>query len=335
MNRKNILKQISILLLIQSPIFIYSQKDSCSHSKNFVIVNHEISILFSGGYFTEGPAANINGDVYFSDITFTSETKDQFGHIWCYSEKNDTTILFKSPSNMSNGLIIDNEGNLIIAEGADRGGRRITSINLKNGESQILADTYGSKRLNSPNDLACDKNGNIYFTDPRYVGEESIEQPIMGVYRLSPDGTLSLLIYNISMPNGIAISPNKKRLYVGCFDESPENNRNILSGMFIASYLFNGDSSVSFEKIIVEYETPVGPDGIETDQYGNLYVAVRDEDDPHIAVYCSEGDLLTKIPIPEVPSNICFGKGNYSNRLYVTAGKSLYEIILSIENKSK
>lgn len=331
MNRKNILKQISILFLIQSPILIYSQKDSCLHSNSFINVNQEIRRLFSGGFFTEGPSANLNGDVYFSDITFTSETKDQFGHIWCYSEEEDTTILFKAPSNMSNGLVIDNEGNLIIAEGADRGGRRISKICLKNGEYKILSDTYGGKRLNSPNDLACDKNGNIYFTDPRYVGEESIEQAIMGVYRLSPDGTLSLIIENISMPNGIAISPDKKRLYVGCFDESLDNNSNILSGMFIASYLFNGDDSVSFEKIIVEYETQVGPDGIETDQYGNLYVAVRDEDDPHVAVYCIHGRLLTRIPLPEVPSNLCFGKGDYSDRLYITAGKSLY--VTNLNNK--
>jgi gluconolactonase len=131
------------------------------------------------------------------------------------------------------------------------------------------------------------------------------------------------------MTNGIAISLDGSRIYVGCYDESAiVKNNDLLSGMFIARYKIDNNGQLSFDKKFIQYDLPVGPDGIDTDKDGNLYVAVRDENYPHIAVHCAHSKLLTKISLKEVPSNVCFGKGIYNNILYITAGKSLYKINL-------
>src|SRR5258708_22047959 len=115
---------------------------------------------------------------------------------------------------MSNGMHFDAEGNLIVCEGADVGGRRITKTDMKTGRSYILTGLYKGRPYNGPNDLTIDENGRIYFTDPRYFGYEAMEQPIMGVYRIDPDGKVTRLITDAGKPNGICVSPDQKTLYV-------------------------------------------------------------------------------------------------------------------------
>lgn len=284
--------------------------------------------VFDNAFFSEGPAAAYDGKVYFSDITFTSEVPGECGHLFVYDPLTGETKIYRSPSNMSNGMMIDPSNNLIVCEGADTGGRRITQTNLVNGESSVVASSYNGKPFNSPNDLTIDSQGNIYFTDPRYSGNEKLEQPVMGVYKININGNVELIIDNISMPNGIALSPGEEYIYVSCNDESAAENKfdSIYTGMFIARYKKNMAGDFIFDKIFTEFFGGYGPDGLTVDSDGNLYAAVRNEDDPAIWVFNSEGETIDWIRLPEVPSNVCFGKGDYKNILYITAGGSLYKI---------
>ncbi|HEV3387291.1 MAG TPA: SMP-30/gluconolactonase/LRE family protein, partial [Gemmata sp.] len=126
--------------------------------------------LFDGGMvLTEGVAVAPDGMVYFSDITFTHFARDnklpiEAGHIWKLDPSTGKATIFRSPSGMSNGLKFDADGNLLAAEGADFGGRRVTKTDMKTGKSYIIAATFEDKPLNSPNDLAIDEKGRIYFS---------------------------------------------------------------------------------------------------------------------------------------------------------------------------
>jgi gluconolactonase len=302
-----------------------------AQSYSIVPQSSEPQKIFDGGFFTEGPAVDSEGNVYFSDQTFTSETNMEAGHIWKYSPKTRKTIIFRSPSGMSNGLEIDKEDNLFVCEGADYGGRRIIKTDLKTGKSKIVTAKFKGKSFNSPNDLVVDSKGQIYFTDPRYVGNEPIEQSCNGVFKIGKNDEVKLLIENISMPNGIALSPDERKLYVGCNDEGDQydNPKHLLEGMFVAEYNIASSGEVEFSKKLIEFKSDAGPDGITIDSKGNLYVAVRDEANPFIGIYNPEGDLIDKINLPEVPSNVTFGKGKWKNVLYITAGGNLYKIKLN------
>ena len=116
------------------------------------------------------------------------------GHIWRFDPSTGKTSIFRSPSGMSNGIKFDVEGNMIVAEGADFGGRRITRTDWKSGKSYILAGLFEGRPFNSPNDVTIDEQGRIYFSDPRYMGHESIDQPVPAVYRIDPNGSIHRII---------------------------------------------------------------------------------------------------------------------------------------------
>src|SRR6266850_711048 len=174
----------------------------------------KLEVLFTGGVLTEGAAAAPDGAIYFSDITFTYTSGMQAGHIMKYDPKTGKVSVFRSPSGMSNGIKFDAQGRMVVAEGADYGGRRITRTDMSSGKSVILAGLYEGRPLNSPNDIAIDEQGHIFFSDPRYLGYEPIEQPVMAVYRIDVDGSLHRVITDAGKPNGVAISPDQKTLYV-------------------------------------------------------------------------------------------------------------------------
>ena len=285
--------------------------------------------LFDGGFFTEGPASRGDGSVYFSDITFSEEFPHEKGHIFKYSPASNETVIFRSPSGMSNGLIFDIDDNLLICEGADGGGRRLLEMDVDSGRSRIIVDQFNGARLNSPNDIVIDESGNIYFTDPRYTGNEKVEQPVSGIYRVTKKGVIELLISNINMPNGIAITPDQEFLYIGSFDESTfafKEQDGLLKGNFIARYKMS-KSEIIFDKIFYCFEGEAGPDGLTVDGEGNLYVAVRDEETPAVYVFNENSKIIEFIPLPEVPSNVEFGRLTEDNVLYITAGGSLYRVL--------
>src|SRR5437764_6518062 len=180
----------------------------------------KLETLFDGGLvLTEGVAVAPDGMVYFSDITFSHVSQKELGkieagHIWKFDPKTKKATIFRSPSGMSNGLKFDAEGNLLAAEGADFGGRRVTRTDMKTGKATIIAGLFEGKPFNSPNDMTIDEKGRIYFSDPRYLGHEPIEQPVQAVYRIDPDGSVHRIITDAAKPNGVCVSPDQKSLYV-------------------------------------------------------------------------------------------------------------------------
>ena len=294
-----------------------------SQEKNIFPKDAILIKLFGEGYFTEGPAQGPDDCIYFSDLTFTEETEMQAGVIWKYDLKTDQAFVYRSPSSMANGIEFNSHGEMIICEGADFGGRKISITDLNTGKSKILAGLFMKYPFNSPNDLVIDTMGSIYFTDPRYIGYENIEQPVMGVYKIDKDRSVQLIISDIPMPNGITISPGQKKLYVGCNFEGNEENKPLMA---IYKCQLDEKANVISKEIFINYLDGSGPDGITIDSEGNIYVAVRHEINPCIKVYNVEGKEIDSFKLPEVPSNLTFGRGLYSNILFITAGGCLYKI---------
>ncbi len=291
----------------------------------------KLELVYGDAHFTEGPTVSPDGKVYFSDITFTQEANMQAGHIMRYDPTTNETSVFRSPSGMSNGMKFDAKGRLVVAEGADFGGRRITRTDMHSGKSDIIAGLYEDRPFNSPNDLTIDEQGRIYFTDPRYIGYEPVEQPLMGVYRIDTDGSVHLVVADSGKPNGIAISPDQKTLYIGSNDSGTFRNiqeelPTYIGRMALLAYDLSPDGTVTYREKLVDYAPEHGPDGFEVDVDGNLYVAVRDKTRFGICVYDPVGKELAYIKTPELPTNVAFGRGDSSKILYITAGGGLFKI---------
>ena len=286
--------------------------------------------------FAEGPVVTCDGMILWSDITFTSGPKGKFGglragHIMQYNPASEEVSVFRSPSGMSNGLRIDLNCNLLAAEGADYGGRRLTRTDLKTGRAEIVTGLYQGRPYNALNDIAIDSKGRIYFSDPRYLGHEPIDQGSMAVYRVDPDLTVHQIVTDAGKPNGVAVSPDEKTLYVVSNDngqldlirngESPSTK----GQMALAKYDLDADGNASNRTVLVDYSPEDGPDGLVVDSEGNLWVAVRDATRPGIYAYTPNGEEKAYIPTT-IPTNVHFGRGDDVNLLYITADNSLYRI---------
>lgn len=290
-----------------------------------IFAENHLEVLFEEGFFTEGPAMGPDGLLYFSDVTWTSSSDMQAGHIWRLDPTSGQAEIFRSPSGMSNGLLFDQKGRLVAALGADFGGRAVVRTDLSTGRSVILAGLYNGRRLNSPNDLAIDEQGRIYFTDPRYSGHEPIEQPVMGVYRIDPDGTVTRIINQAGRPNGILVSPDQTTLYIASVDGPAWAGFNAL-----LAYDLGEDGSASERRILVDFRPDAGPDGMAIDVQGNIYAA-RPAADRGVYVYSPSGEELAFLRVPAQPTNAAFGRGDYSTTLFVTAGGAVYSIKTTLE----
>src|SRR5262249_33116421 len=153
---------------------------------------------------------------------------------------------------------------------------------------------------NSPNDLTIDEKGRIYFSDPRYLGHEPIDQPIQAVYRIDTDGSIHRIITDAGKPNGVAVSPDQKTLYVisnengttgigRLKDKDGKDEPTKKGAMTLMAYDLAADGTAKFRKTLVDYAPQDGPDGMVCDRDGNLFVAVRDLTRPGIYVYSPEG----------------------------------------------
>jgi len=243
--------------------------------------------------FTEGPASDAEGNVFFSDIP------NNRIHKWSLDGKLST---FRENSGGSNGLYIDKKGNLLACEGD---GRRLVSIDPK-GNVTVLADKYQDKRFNSLNDLWLDPKGGIYFTDPRYGRRDDLEQDGEHVYYLSPDRKKLIRVINdMVRPNGIIGTADGKLLYVA----DHGGNKTFI-------YTINKDGTLSNKKLFA----PEGSDGMTIDSEGNVYLTTK-----VVAIYNSKGQKIESLVVPEGPANVCFG-GKDKQTLFITARTSLYSL---------
>lgn len=255
--------------------------------------------------FIEGPVWHPDGFLLFSDIPANTIYK---------LAANGKAEIFRHPSGNANGNTFDKAGRLITAE---HGTHRLSRTE-KDGKVVTLVDKYEGKRFNSPNDLAVKSDGSIYFTDPGYgVSKEQKQLDFYGVYRLAPDGKLTLLVKDMVQPNGIALSPDEKKLYV--------NNS---EAGYINIFDINPDGTVSKERVFAELKDPGKsgvPDGLKVDREGNVYSTGAGG----VWILSPAGKLLGRIPVPEMATNVAWGDKDYKT-LYITASKSLYRIRLKI-----
>jgi gluconolactonase len=250
-----------------------------------------------------------------------------------FDPKTGKTSVFRSPSGMSNGIKFDSRGRMVVAEGADYGGRRVTRTDMTSGKTEILAGLFEGRPFNAPNDITIDLKGRIYFSDPRYLGHEPVEQPFYAVYRIDPDRSVHRIITDAGKANGVALSPDQKTLYVVSNDNGttgmfriPDGTPVLKGRMALLAYDLSADGTAKFRKVFVDYAPEDGPDGLVLDVDGNLYVAVRAISRPGIYVYSPAGKELARIPTPVLPTNVGFGRGDDSKTLYITAGGNLYRI---------
>lgn len=290
----------------------------------------------AGVCFLEGPAVDAAGNVYFSDISGNRILKmDAAGAV--------TT--FRADSGRTNGNTFDAQGRLISCEGSENGPggrRRVVRTDLATGEVEVLTDRYEGKRYSSPNDVVVDPRGRIWFTDPLYAPDRSImEHKDEAVYRIDTDGKVTRVITQpaIGRPNGLAVTPDGKTLYVVDSDYSrPDGNRKIWA------FDIAGDGSVSGQRKIYDFGRGRGGDGMRLDTKGNLWIAAgisaprtpNESADIPTGVYVISpaGKLLGRIPIGEdVITNLAFG-GPEKKTLYVTAGKTLFKIQTAVSGYS-
>jgi gluconolactonase len=260
----------------------------------------------TGFQFLEGP-------IWFADEKYLLFSDIPANKIFKVTTDKKVNI-FSQSSNNSNGLTRDKQGRLIICE---QNTRRVTRIE-KDGTITVLADKFQGKKLNAPNDIVVKSDGAIYFTDPPYgITKKEQEQPIQGVYRLSPDGKeLTVVADDFDGPNGLAFSPDENQLYI---DDSERRHIRVFDvqadGTLANSRIFH-DMNVS---------KPGLPDGMKVDIQGNVYCTGAGG----VWVFDPKGNHLGTIVTIETPSNCAWGDEDLQS-LYITAGSAVYKIRVHI-----
>jgi gluconolactonase len=267
----------------------------------------KVEKLADGMTFTEGPCwfdDAQGGYLIFSDIPAN--------HLKKWTAKEGLTV-FRDNSNYANGNTKDLEGRLISCEHA---ARRVTRTE-KDGSITLLAERYQDKPLNSPNDPVVKSDGTIWFTDPPYglpKGQKQ-EQPGQYVFRLDPKTKdLRAVATDFDRPNGLAFSPDEKKLYIA--DSDPKNNH-------IRVFDVTDDGSLTNGRLFARIEKGA-PDGIRVDAAGRVFSSARDG----VQIFAPSGETIGKILLPENCANVAFG-GKENNELFMTASKSLYRVKLS------
>jgi gluconolactonase len=284
----------------------------------------------AGVCFLEGPAWHASGDLYFSDIA---------GNRILKLAPDGLVSVFRADSGRTNGNTFDAEGRLISCEGSEfgpGGRRRVVRTDLATGHVEVLTDRFEGKRYNSPNDVCVDTRGRVWFTDPYYwTDTASLELGHESVYSI--DGTNVRRVVTqpaIGRPNGLAMTPDDRTLYV--IDSHPIAGGNRKIWAFDVS----DSGELSGQRLVFDFGSGRGGDGMRLDREGNLWVAagVLTVRGPHettdvktgVHVISPAGKLLGRIPIPEdVITNLAFA-GPEMKTLYVTAGKTLFRIETSV-----
>jgi gluconolactonase len=289
-----------------------------------VPVNVLVDRIVSGRHWVEGPVWNRKeGYLLFSDIPTNSVIKWREGKgtsVFLRPSGYTGKLPFDGPEPGSNGLAFDHEGRLVLAEHGDR---RIARLE-KNGKQTTLVERFEGKRINSPNDLVFRSNGDLYFTDPPFGLPKSYddprkETPFQGVYKYSKDGKLALLTKDIKAPNGIAFSPDEKKLYISnadpmnavwmVYDVKPDG------GIENGKVLFNATAWTKSKRGV--------PDGMKVDREGNIFAAGPGG----IHVISPEGKHLGSIETGVPTGNVAWGEDGSS--LFITSNSNVFRLKLT------
>jgi len=291
------LKSSSILICL-SLIFFFS----CETTQNIIAKNAELELVSDSFKFTEGPAANKNGDVYFTD-----QPNNRI-HIW--SAKNNSISTFMENAGRSNGLYFDNEGNLLSC--ADEKFELWKIDSLKN--KTIILDNFQNLKLNGPNDLVVTPSGDIYFTDPYYQRpywtrtEKEIEKE--QVYYIAKDKKVTVVANDLVQPNGIIATPDGKTLFIADIGDKKTYR-----------YDIKKDGSLENKTLF----TNMGSDGMTIDSKGNIYLT-----GDGVTVFNSKGEKTHHIKVPQNwTANVTFG-GSKHNVLFITALNSIYTLQMNV-----
>jgi gluconolactonase len=250
--------------------------------------------------------------------------------------------VFRADSGRTNGNTFDAAGRLISCEGAEQGPggrRRVVRTDLGTGKVEVLTERYEGKRYNAPNDVCVDAKGRIWFTDPYYGEDRSgLEMGAEAVYRIDPDGRVVRVVSqpSVERPNGLAVTPDMKTLYLIDSHPRPGGNRKV----WAFTLADDGTPDPASRRLVYDFGRGRGGDGMRLDARGNLWVAAgiaiprtsgeTADVPPGVYVLSPAGELLGRIPIPEdVITNLAFG-GPDRKTLYVVAGKSVFTLRVEV-----
>ncbi len=266
-----------------------------------ILETREAERLATGFGFTEGPLWHPDGHYYFVDIRASALYRLTPGQ---------QAELVRGDTGEGNGTTFDLAGRLVLCEG---GNRRVTRMG-SDGRVDVLMDRFEGKRLNRPNDVVCRSDGSIYFTDPGLrVPLAQRELPYAAVYRIAPDGTITM-VADFEYPNGLAFSPDERRLYVA----------NTRWAQYIHVLELDDHGSMRRRRIFADMssdETDGVPDGMKVDVEGRVYCTGPGG----TWVFAPDGTRLGIIRTPEVPANLAFG-GPDLRTLFFTARTSVYTL---------
>jgi gluconolactonase len=286
------------------------------------IYSSTVEQLGTGMRWAEGP-------VYFPAGRYLLVSDIPNNRLMKYDETNGSFSVFRQGANYANGNARDRQGRLLTCEHSVT--RRITRTE-HNGKITVLADSFNGKRLNAPNDIVVKSDDSIWFTDPlfgingEWEGERAkSEQVTTNVYRIAADGKLSAMLTDLVNPNGLAFSPDEKKLYVVEWKGTPSRS--------IWGYDVAADGSLSNKTKVVDANGPGSLDGFRVDTEGNLWCGWGSNGSPQgkpdeldgVMVFNPQGKAIGFIKLPERCANLTFG-GPKNNRLYMASCHSLYAL---------
>lgn len=287
--------------------------------KKYMVALASVERLYTGTRWGEGP-------VWFGDGRYLLWSDVPGDCMYRWQEETGTVSAFRTPSNNSNGNTRDRQGRLVTCEHLSR---RVTRTEY-DGSITVICDRFEGKRLNSPNDVVVKSDGSIWFTDPQfgilsnYEGEIAEPELPMNVYRIDgKTGAVTVVADGIKAPNGLAFSPDEKKLYIV---ESRAEPRAIL----VYDVAPSGDK-ISNRKLLIDAGPQGSPDGFRVDIDGNLWCGwgMSPELDG-VRVFTAQGEPIGHISLPERCANVCFG-GKKRNRLFMAAAHSLYSLYVNTQ----